>query len=477
MFPWKDSIRKYAFQFAPEIALNTTILAALITIRPAVGQLARRFVGIEPQLINTPLPPAFNSHCPKSTDDYFRSLGLEPGGCSTLSLKDMSMYAAIVGLFAYVFFFLGISISQDEREQLKAILGTIIKGTFSLATEAIRKCIGRLHRIATYPLKTVLGWIVLHWTLRARLEITRPLFSKLKLVTSCLFYFCLGFVVAMAYYHSQSLSAYAHLASCDLSLVASDLTHRAQAHFATITITKLNSVLTTLLFSLGLRLWVRSLLSSIAFIFYKKARKLRPKASLLINNDAKQDNAIREAKKSLAESDEDTLCDDEAIDSKVDNTFKDESEEAVSVANGAKEDDYKQWHEQAVISTLSSATEDPKHTSGVAHSPTLCASPVHSKSLQQQQVEKLGSQPTWSYKSSLSASSPEFVPQSRNTVVSVSTLDYCSPHWALAPPVSVRITAPVKRPRSRRGARLQNTEMVVSNGPGSSSRGSQTFCA
>jgi len=295
--PSKDSIRKYAFQIAPEIALNATILAGLIIIRPILGRLAGRA-------------------------EYFHPLGPESRGRNYLSLQAMSTCAAVVGFFAYTSLFLGISISlEDEREQVQAILRTIIKGSFSLATEAVRACIGRLFRMAAYPVGTV--WVALDQTLRARLGtmpryigfpaclgvITRPFFSKLKLVTFCLFFFCLGVVVTMAYYHSQSLSTYAHFASSELCLATSDLTHLAEALFATITVTNLNSVLTAVLSYLGLRFLVRSLLSSIASISYhnKKARSLRPKAFLLINKDDKQDNPTLEDE-NLVEFDEYTLC-------------------------------------------------------------------------------------------------------------------------------------------------------------------------
>jgi hypothetical protein len=305
-FPSKDSIRKYV--------LNATILAGLILVRPVMGQLAGRFLSVEPQLHHiNPLPPVFDSHCPNSAE-YSHPLGPKPGGRSPSSLF---IYAAI--FLPYTVLFLDIPFPQDELKLLQAILGILLKGVFYLASEVVRECIGWSFQKAAYPVKTV--WIALHQTLRACLEAmprylrfpacfgvtTRLLFSiikELKLVIFCLFFFGLGVVVAMPRYYRQSFPTYAHFASCDLCFVASDLTDRAEAFFAAVA-----KSTNFLLSSFGLRFSICFLLFSIAFISYhnKKAWKFQPKASRLIN-DEKEDNVILEDK-SLAKSGEDALCD------------------------------------------------------------------------------------------------------------------------------------------------------------------------
>ena len=292
--------RNYVVEFALEIALYGAILAGLVIVRTVPEQLAGQlFVDVEPQLVITPLPP--DSQYPLSAD-YSHLLGPESGGCSLgSSLQDISM-CLIAGSVVYALIFVRIFIPRDEKEQVQAILGTIING----GCDVFREYVARSLRMAVHSVKT----------LRARLEaiptygclgvMTRLLFSminQLKIVITCLFFFGLGVLVAMAYYHSRSFSTYVHIAG-DLSLLASDLTDRAKALFATIT--KSNSILATVLLSLGLRSLVRFLVFFFSFIssHVKEARKCR-----LINSGDKQGSAILVEEKSLAGSDEDTLCD------------------------------------------------------------------------------------------------------------------------------------------------------------------------
>jgi hypothetical protein len=295
--PSKDSIRKFAVRVVVDIALNGAILVALIIIRPVLRQLAGQFsISVEPQLPSF-LPPNIGSpQCPES------------GSRSSSSLQ--------IGSFVYALIFVGISTSRDEMKQVQAILGIIIKAGLFLASEVVREYVGRSLCMAAYSVKT----------LRARLEAisrylgfpaclgeTTCLFSsminQLKIAITCLFFFGLGVVVTMAYHHFQSLSTYAHVASGGLSLLASDLTDRAETLF--VTITKSNSVLATVLFSLGLRFLVRSILSSFTLISSqnKETQKLGLNAVLLANDEEKQDSTILFEDRSFAESDKDTLCD------------------------------------------------------------------------------------------------------------------------------------------------------------------------
>lgn len=268
----QDSIRKYVARVALEVTLNDMILAGLI-IRPLVGQLAGQLVNIEPQLlIATPLlRPHFGSHCPRSPK-YAHSLG--PGS----SLFLISACIAIIGSFMYALLRLGISIPRrDEKKQVQATLGIIfIKCAFFRASKVIREYTERLLRtMAAYSGKTLracLEIISRHPGFQIYLGVITRLFismiNKLKMITTCLFFFGLGVVVAMAFYHSQSLLTYAH--------IASDLTHREA------TTIKLRSILTSLLFFAGLRFLI---LSCPEFLFSRKmeAQKLWSKAFLLVN--------------------------------------------------------------------------------------------------------------------------------------------------------------------------------------------------
>ena len=301
--PSKCSIRKFTARIAVDIALHGAILVTLIIIRPPVlRQLAGHlelFISVEPQLI-TPLPPDIGStQCPGF------------GGHSPSSFQ---MCTVMVSSFVYALIFVGIFTSQDEIKQVQAFLGTIIKVGLFLSSEVVREYAGRSFSVAAYFVNT----------LRARLEaITRYLgfptclgmasclfyamINQLKMAITCLFFFGLGVVVTMAYHHFQSLSTYAHIASGGLSFLASDLTDRAETLF--VTMTKSNSVLATVLFSLGLRILIRSILSFSTLIspHNKEAQKLGLKAALL---EEKQDSTIFVEDKKFAESDEDTLCDD-----------------------------------------------------------------------------------------------------------------------------------------------------------------------
>lgn len=293
--PSKESIRKLAVRIPVDIALHGAILVALFIIRPPVP---RQLAG---QLF-TPLPPDIgSSHCP------------EFGSRSSSSLQSRTV---VIGSFVYAMIFVGISTSPDEMKQVQAFPGTIIKVGLVLASEVVREYAGRSLCMAAYSVNT----------LRARLEaiprylgfptcmgVTTCLFfptsmiNQLKIAIIYLFFFGLGVVVTMAYHHFQSLSTYAHVTSGRLSLLASDLSDLAETLF--ITITKSNSVLATVLFSLGLRLLIRSILSLSAFIssHNKEARKPGLKAAFLVNDEEKHDSAILVEDKSFAE---DTLCDD-----------------------------------------------------------------------------------------------------------------------------------------------------------------------
>ena len=301
---------KYAIRFALEIALHGAILAGLIIVQSVLGQLARQL--FEPQLLITPLPPDVGSpQCSTLSAHCSSPLGPESGD---LNSSSMPMCVVILaGSFVYALIFVGISTPRNEIRQVRAILGNIIKGGFFLFSEIVREYVGRSLCVAAYSIKT----------LRARLEATLgfppcvdvtirlflSMINRLKFITPYLFSFGLGVGVSMAYYHSRSLSTYAHATLGCLSLLASDLTDRAEALFTTIT--KSNSILATALFSLGLRFLVRSLVSSFTSIssHNKEARKPEPNVSRLVKMEEKQDSGILVRDKSLVESDEDTLCD------------------------------------------------------------------------------------------------------------------------------------------------------------------------
>lgn len=310
--PLKDSIRKLAVRIPIDIALHGAILVALIIIQPPVlslSQLAGQlFISVdsEPQLLITPLPPDIgSSHCPEF---------------GSRSLSSLQKCTFMIGSFVYAMIFVGISTSPDEMKQVQAFPGTIIKVGLFLTSESevVREYAGRSIYMAAYSVNT----------LRARLE-ALPRYLGFKFpaclgVTACLFFptsiinqlkiaiiyvsfFGLGVVVTMAYHHFQSLSTYAHVTSGRLSLLASDLSDLAETLF--VTITKSNSVLATVLISLGLRLLIHSILSLSTFIssHNKEARKPGLKAAFLANDEEKQDSAILVEDKSFAE---DTLCND-----------------------------------------------------------------------------------------------------------------------------------------------------------------------
>ena len=258
-------------------------------MKQLAGQL---FISIEPHLL-TSLPPDIGS--PQRP---------ESGSCSSSNLQTCTV---IVGSFVYALIFVGISTSPDEMRQLKAILGIITKGGLFLASEVAREYVGRSLCMAAYSFRT----------LRARLE-TIPRYlgflaclgNQLKTAIIFLFFFGLGVVVTMVYHHFQSLSTYAHVASGGLSLLASDLTDRAETLF--VTITKSNSVLVTVMFSLGLRFLVRSILSFSTLVSSrnKEAQRLGLNPALLVHDEEKQDITILVEDKSFAESYKDALCDD-----------------------------------------------------------------------------------------------------------------------------------------------------------------------
>ena len=303
--PSKDSIRKFAVQVAVDIALNGAILVALIIIRPpvlkqlAAGQL---FNSVEPQLLFTPLPPDIgSSQCPESGSRSFSSL---------------QTCTVIVSSFVYALIFVGISTSPDEMKQVQAFLGTVIKGGLFLASEVFPEYVGRSLFMAASSVKTLrarLEAIPRYLGFPACLGVTTCLFlsmiNQLKMAITCLFFFGLGVVVTRAYHHFQSLSTYAHVASGGLSLLASDITDRAETLF--VTITKSNSVLATVLFSLGLRILIRSILSFSTLIssHNKETQKLGISADLLVNDEEKQDNTTLVEDKSFTESEKNTLCD------------------------------------------------------------------------------------------------------------------------------------------------------------------------
>lgn len=292
--PSKDAIRKLAIRVAVDVTLYGAILVTLITIRSSVlkqwaGQL---FNGVEPQL----LPDTGFSQCPES---------------ESRSSSSLHTCTVIVGSFVYyALIFVVISTSRDEMKQvLQAFLRIIIKGGLFLAL-AVVEYARRSLCVAAYSVKT----------LRARLEaisrylgfspclgVTTRLFlpESLKTAITCLFFFGLGVVVTIAYHHFKSLSTYAHVASGGLSHLASDFNNHAETLF--FTIAKSDSVLATVLFSLGLRFLVRSILS---FSTLKEAQKVGQNVALLVNNEERQDSTIFVEDKSFAESDKDTLCGD-----------------------------------------------------------------------------------------------------------------------------------------------------------------------
>jgi hypothetical protein len=305
IMPSKDSARKFALRLLVDIALDSAILVALIIIRtPSLKQLAVGHLfnhdSVEPQLI-TPVRP--NIASPQRPESGSRN----PSSLQTCTV--------IVGSFVHALIFVGVSTAPDEIKQVQAFLWIIIKGGLFLVSELLREYAGRSLCMVSYSVKTLrahLEAISRHVGFPACLGICLflPMINRLKMVITCLFFFGLGVLATLAYNHFQLLSTYVYVASGDLSLLASDFTDLAENLF--VTITESNSVLATVLFSLGLRLLVRSMLSFSALFSSQneEAEKLGLKAALLVHNEEKQDGTILVEDKSFAESDKDTLCDD-----------------------------------------------------------------------------------------------------------------------------------------------------------------------